>query len=169
MTEIGIEDIGDELSPKQKLFCEYYVNGDKELFGNGVQSYIEAYGPDRTSKNWYKTACQSASRLLTNVKVIAYINQLLDEGGLNDTAVDKQLSFLIAQHADFGSKVMAIREYNKLKQRITDKVDLTTKGDKIDSSDSIKDLTQKLNELYRSPGSSGDGEPASAVGGEAQD
>ena len=123
------EDEGGELLPRQQLFCELYA-GDREFFGNGVQSYIEAYEPDQSKKNWYNSAAASASRLLRNVKVITKINNLLEIGGLNDVAVDKQLSFLIAQHADFGSKVQAIREYNKLKQRIIDKTDITTGGDK---------------------------------------
>jgi hypothetical protein len=50
---------------------------------------------------------------LRNVKVSERINELLEQGGLNDHFVDKQLSFLIAQHADFKSKLGAIREYNK--------------------------------------------------------
>lgn len=119
-----------ELTTKQAFFCELYA-GEKEFFGNGVQSYIEAYDPDQTAKNWYKSACASASRLLRNVKVINEINRLLEIQGLNDVAVDKQLSFLIAQHADFGSKVQAIREYNKLKQRIITKTDITSGGQPI--------------------------------------
>lgn len=111
------------LNAEQEYFCQCYVSGDKELFGNGVQSYIEAYDPDTTQKNWYKAACASASRLLSSVKVIARINGLLEEWGLNDQFVDWQLLFLIQQHADFGSKMRAIWEYNKLKQRITQKVE----------------------------------------------
>lgn len=121
-----------ELTPKQKFFCELYA-GEKEFFGNGVQSYIEAYNPDTTRGNWYKSAAASASRLLRNVKVVAEINRLLEVQGLNDTAVDKQLSFLITQHSDFGSKIAAIREYNKLKQRIVEKHDHTTAGKPIET------------------------------------
>lgn len=107
------------LNLKQEEFCKLYAS-DREFFGNGAQAYIEVYEPDRTKPNWYKTACQSASRLLSNVKVCERINQLLEECGLNDQFVDKQLTFLITQHADFGNKMAAIREYNKLKARITD-------------------------------------------------
>jgi hypothetical protein len=113
----------NKLNAQQELFCQCYVSWDKELFGNGVQSYIEAYEPDTTAKNWYKTACASASRLLSNDKVIARINELLEEWGLNDQFVDGQLLFLIQQHSDFGSKMRAIGEYNKLKQRITQKIE----------------------------------------------
>jgi hypothetical protein len=53
---------------------------------------------------------------------------LLEETGFNDVAVDKQLATVITQNADFGSKVSAIREYNKLKQRITERIDHTSGG-----------------------------------------
>lgn len=109
-----------KLNPKQERFCQLYA-GDEEFFGNGVQSYIEVYDPDTSKPNWYKTACSRASEMLSNPKVFNRINNLLEESGLNDAFVDKQLLFVINQHADFKSKVAAIREYNKLKQRITDK------------------------------------------------
>ena len=109
------------LNREQEAFCQCYVNSDRELFGNGVQSYIEAYWPDTSEKNWYKTACASASRLLTYDKVIARINELLEEWWLNDQNVDKQLSFLIAQYDDKWSKLAAIKEYNRLKARVIEK------------------------------------------------
>lgn len=116
-----------DLNPKQELFCSLYAT-ETEFFGNGVQSYIEAYDPDQTRPNWYKSACVCASQLLSNIKVIARINQILEETGLNDAFVDKQLSFLMTQHADFTNKLGAIKEYNKLKQRITEKQDITSGG-----------------------------------------
>lgn len=115
------------LNAKQQLFCQLYTT-ETEFFGNGVQSYIEAYDVDQSKPNWYKTACASASRLLSNVKVIDRINNILEETGLNDAFIDKQLSFLITQHSDFGTKLRAIQEYNKLKQRIVDKKDITSGG-----------------------------------------
>lgn len=115
------------MNEKQELFCQLYAT-DKEFFGNGVQAYIESYDPDMSKKNWYKTACACASQLLSNIKVCARINQILEESGFNDVAVDKQLAFLLTQHADFKSKLGAIKEYNKLKQRITDKSEIDHKG-----------------------------------------
>ncbi len=112
-----------DLNINQELFCKLYAS-DEEFFGNGVQAYIEAYKPDTSKPNWYKTCLSAASRLLTNVKVIDRINELLEEQGLNDAFVDKQLKFIITQHADFSSKMAAIREYNKLKARITDKSEI---------------------------------------------
>lgn len=113
----------EKLNEKQEWFCQLYAT-DREFFGNGVQTYIEVYEPDEHKPNWYKTACASASRLLSNDKVCKRINELLEADGLNDNFVDKQLLFIINQHVDFGSKIAAIREYNKLKARIIDKVDM---------------------------------------------
>lgn len=115
------------LMPQQEEFCRLYAT-EKEFFGNGVESYIEAYDCDKTKPNWYKSACSSASRLLSNVKISQRINAILEETGFNDTFIDKQLSFLISQHADFSSKLGAIKEYNKLKQRIVERIDHTTLG-----------------------------------------
>ncbi len=113
------------LNPDQERFCQLYAT-DREFFGNGVESYLEAYEEsiDRTKPNWYKTACASASRLLSNAKVYTRINEIMEECGLNDIAVDRQLSFMIAQQADFTNKMAAIKEYNKLKQRIVDRMDV---------------------------------------------
>jgi hypothetical protein len=117
----------EKLEPKRELFCQLYVSPG-EFFGNGVQSYIEAYGPDQHKSNWYKSACASASEILSNPKVFNRINELLEDMGMNDANADKQLSFLMNQHADFSSKLGAVKEYNKLKKRITDKMDVTSGG-----------------------------------------
>jgi len=115
------------LNLQQERFCELYAT-DKEFFGNGVETYLEVYDIDRGKPKWYKTACSAASRLLSNVRVYQRINELLEAGGLNDQFVDKQLLFLLTQHSDFTNKLGSIREYNKLKQRITDKTDVTSGG-----------------------------------------
>jgi hypothetical protein len=49
----------------------------------------------------------------------------LELQGLNDSYVDKQLELLITQNADFKAKIAAIREYNALKKRIVNKLDLS--------------------------------------------
>ena len=115
------------LNPRQEAFCQLYVEWDKNFFGNWVQCYIEVYEPDKTSTNWYKKACSSASEILSNPKVYTRINELLEEWGLNDQFVDKQLLFLIQQHQDLWSKMRAIWEYNKMKSRINNRIELTWK------------------------------------------
>lgn len=117
----------DKLNEKQELFCQCYAT-EREFFGNGVQSYIEIYKPDTSKPNWYKSACVSASQLLSNIKVCRRITELLEDGGFNDTNIDKQLEIVIMQNADFSSKVAAIREYNKLRNRVIERMDHTSKG-----------------------------------------
>lgn len=117
----------EKLNLRREKFCQLYTS-DSEFFGNGTQAYIEAYQPNQSKPNWYKSSQANASRLLSNDMVLKRINQLLDSKGLNDGFVDKQLLFLITQNAEFGAKITAIREYNKLKKRITDKMDVTSDG-----------------------------------------
>ena len=112
----------EKLTKKQELFCQTFTT-KWWLFGNGVQTYIEVYEPDTTKSNWYKTACQSASQILSNIKVCNRINELLESNGLNDVEVDKQHKYLIEQHVDFWTKMRAISEYNKLKWRIIEKIE----------------------------------------------
>jgi hypothetical protein len=121
----------DQLNPKQELFCQLYAT-DKEFFANGVQSYIEAYNPDTIKRDWYKTACASASQLLSNIKVLNRINELLELRGLNDAYIDKQLEFLITQNTELRTKLSAIQEYNKLKARILEKSEVTHKYEELD-------------------------------------
>lgn len=115
---------GDKLSLQDRKFCELYTT-TREFFGNGVQAYTEAFNKDLSTKGQYKVCKTLASRLLTKVDILAYINKLLEGIGLNDAHVDKQLAFLVTQNADFGAKMAAIREYNALRQRITKKFEGT--------------------------------------------
>lgn len=109
------------LNERQKKFCRNFVT--KEFYGNGQESYIDAYNVDTSKPGAYNTAKACASRLLTDPDILKYIDHLLDEAGLNDQYVDKQLLLLITQNADFGSKARAISEYNKLRKRITEKIE----------------------------------------------
>jgi len=112
----------DGLNLQQEQFCQYYVNADREMFGNGAQCYLAVYGAEYLLKNRkqmsYLSAVAMASRLLSNVKVIERINQLLETGGFSNENVDKQHLFLINQHADLKTKMAAIREFNALKKRV---------------------------------------------------
>ena len=110
---------GDKLNPLQRKFGKLYAS-DREFFGNGVQAYAEAYGIVLSTRGAYQSAKSAASRLLTNVNLLAYINKLL-KVVLNEAHVDKQLAFLITQNADFGAKLGAIREFNALRKRIVGK------------------------------------------------
>ncbi len=118
---------GHKLTPQQELFCELYAS-DREFFGNGVQSYIEAYGVDTSKPGWYRTACSGASENLTKPYILERIEEIFEAHGLNDQFVDKQLEKLICQDADFRTKLGAIQEYNKMKGRIVERRDVTNRN-----------------------------------------
>lgn len=117
------EKIKSKLNPQQELFCRYFAS-DREFFGNGVQSYAEAYDFDLSKKGAYNVAKANAHRLLTNAYITKRINELFETRGLNDTFVDKQIEKLVTQDADFSAKMKAIAEYNKLKARIKDRAEV---------------------------------------------
>ena len=112
-----------KLTLKQELFCQLYSKpGD--YFGNGTQAYIESFGVDINKKGAYASARTQAYTLLTKHDIMARIRELLELGPLNDVSMDRELAFIAYQSADMPSKLGAIREFNKLKQRITDKLQL---------------------------------------------
>lgn len=111
-----------KLNPRQELFCKLYAEPG-EFFGNGTQAYIEAYGVDMTKPGAYAVARNGAYDNLTKSHLLARIRKLLELGPLNNESVDREMAFVIVQNADLPSKMRAISEYNKLKKRITDKLE----------------------------------------------
>ena len=85
---------GHKLTPQQELFCQLYA-GDREFFGNGVQSYIEAYNVDTSKPGWYSVAKSGASENLTKPYILERIDEIFEAHGLNDQFVDKQLEKLM--------------------------------------------------------------------------
>lgn len=123
---------GEMLNAKEEAFCQYYASS-VEFFGNGTQSYIEAFDVvlyegkrPRGDENYmtYLSVRHAAHDLLTKANILARINEIYEAHGLNDTFVDKQLERLIVQDAEPSVKIKAIAEYNKLKSRITKEVDV---------------------------------------------
>lgn len=122
-----------KLNFEQEKFCQLFAT-DADLYGNWVQAYLEVYDVDRSKPNWYKTACASASRLLSLDKVTVRISQLLDENWFNDVEVSKQHRFLIMQNNDLWAKWRALDSYYRVNGRFNDKLELTKKI-KLDSKD----------------------------------
>jgi len=89
----------------------------------------------------YDTAKVNASKLLTSANICRRISDYLDLAGFNDANVDKQLYLLLMQNVDLPTKARAIAEYNKLKQRITEKVVSETK---ITLSDKDREVLSKV-------------------------
>ena len=103
-------------NPNHESFCQLYAS-NREFFGNGVASYVEAYHINLEKRGAYASARTGAYRLLTKDDILKRIDELLDIY-INDQVVDKELAFVIIQKADLSSKVSAIREYNQVKNRI---------------------------------------------------
>lgn len=147
---------GDKLTLKQEMFCLYMVQlGD--TFDNATLSYANAYGFDLDSMNKeniysedgktflreseYKIAydyCSSSGWRLRryekiNNRIIELLNQLK-----RDVVVDAQLMKIIVNGKKDSDKISAIKEYNSLEQRITKKLDLTTKGESLNIEDRNK-------------------------------
>jgi len=119
-----------KLSPQEEYFCELYVS-DIEFYGNGTQSYIEAFditvvlgksqGETDDNEMTHATVRANASKLLTDTNILNRIHELLEDGGFNDQHADKTLQFLMTQKADLRVALGAIDAYNKLMSRIQDR------------------------------------------------
>lgn len=116
------ESISVVLNPRQELFCQLYI-GDRECFGNATKAYAKAYDIEDNDS----TLRASASIEMRFPYIKKRISELLEEY-INDTVVDIELASVIKQNKELSSKVAAIREYNKLKQRIVEKTDITSGG-----------------------------------------
>lgn len=144
----------DGLSAEDEDFCQIFA-GPTEMFGNGVQSYIRAYKisvvnkPRRGNpKEKTYSACKVAAHdRLTNPNFLARINEIFEGGGLNETFVDKQLEKVITQDAEFAPKVQAIKEFNRLKKRVTDRVEHVFANDDRTDTD-VESRIQKLENFF---------------------
>jgi hypothetical protein len=136
------------LKPQHEVLCQLYVKND-ELFGNGTLCYAEAYNYMLETLSYeetrddeghlieasafdraYNVCSVDGSKLLRNPKVQERITALSNEM-LKDDIVDAQLAKVILQNDKLEPKVSAIREYNKIRQRITEKVDVTSGGERV--------------------------------------
>lgn len=122
------KDKENDLKERQEKFCQLFTRGERGFFGNGVQCYLQIYDIDREKTHWYDTACAAASQLLSNIKVCRRISELLESDGFNNNNVDRQHLYLINQHADLKTKMSAIKEYNQLKSRVKNKLEVTHKS-----------------------------------------
>jgi len=125
------KDLWKNLTAEQKKFCEIYVTA--EFFCNWTESYLEAYWLNPIKDRQQASVC--ASKLLSQDKILKYIDSLIDYAWLNDQFVDKQLLKLIQQDSEKNVKLWAIKEYNILKIRIE-----KARQDALDKWDITKDI-----------------------------
>ncbi len=106
-----------KLNLKQDLFCKIFAT-DPAILGNASHAYMKAYGGS------YLVATSAGKRLLEKPEITAKIQEYLSNEGFNDISIDKKHNFLVHQNKDLNVSLKAIQEYNKLKKRIDNKIEL---------------------------------------------
>lgn len=110
-----------ELTLPQKSFVDYYLNGDDDFrMGNATRSYAKAFNYDITDDKKANTCASEGSKLIRYPNIKVYMRQHLEDNGWNDEAMDSRLRQIAYKGKD-ADAVNAIKEFNKLKQRIIDK------------------------------------------------
>ncbi len=160
------------LNYKQERFCRLYTQ-NWELFHNGTLCYAAAYGIDldkldRTPQTnadgviiprssirdrKYDECSVQASKALRQPKIQNFLVECLNEV-MKDDRVDAELAKVIIQDIKLDAKIKAISEYNKLKARVGERIDLTTKGEslnKISDDDKLK-IQRAVTEIIKSTG-----------------
>lgn len=89
-----------------------------------------------TYEKLYDYCSKAGSRLRKSGKIQARCRELLNEF-MNDKVIDARLTEIIIDGASQDS-INAIKEYNKLRQRIVDKKDITSGGKAIDGFNFIR-------------------------------
>lgn len=107
-----------KLNIKQDMFCKIYAT-DPEILGQGSEVYRRVYKVSSV-----EVARAAASRMLSDSKITAKINDYLSKEGFNDETIDKQHLFLIKQKKDLGVSMKGIEHYNKLKKRVENKIEI---------------------------------------------
>ncbi len=124
INKVKKEVINEKLNLQQDLFCQFYSGSKgRDYLGNGLQSYAAAYGLDLNKTSNINSSKSNAYRLLTNDYILARVRELMKGQRLTEEDVDNELEYLIKQHGDYTNKLGAIKEFNRLKQRVTEKVE----------------------------------------------
>jgi len=125
----GFDLVEGQVSPAEDKFCRNFCSSI-EFFGNGTQSYIDAFNVEiikgtnkknvpKGKKGMTIEAVRTAAReLLLKPHILTRIEEVQEETGFNDAHADKTLSFLMTQRADLRVALGAAAEYNKLQARI---------------------------------------------------
>lgn len=157
-----MEENKDILTLEQERFCINYTQ-NKEYFGNATLSYAEAYGYDLDNADktrqidgkgneikgtseydrLYNICASGGSQNIRKLNIQKRCNELLNKL-MENNVIDARLIEIILKGEDKDS-IQAIREYNRLKQRILDKVDVTSDGKVIGGFNFIRNDGDKTN------------------------
>lgn len=107
------------LNVRQDLFCKIYAT-DPYCMGNGADCYKKAYGEHISTE----VAKAAASRFLMDFRFTERINEYIEVDGFNNETIDKHHLFLIKQKKDLGVSMKGVQEYNKLKKRVSNALEL---------------------------------------------
>lgn len=107
-TALNSEKNGEVLTPQQESFCQEYIKNK----GNGTDAVMKI--GNYTSRN---AAGVTANEYLRMPKILARINDLVDQHIMTDEEADFELQKVARQDAELGAKVKALTERNKLKGR----------------------------------------------------
>lgn len=134
-----------DMNDRQRAFAEKYI----ELHMNGVQAYMEVYGIDD-----YNVAGASASRLLKNVKIRAYINDRLKAMAIGADEVlhlvREQATGTIRDFLDDDDNLDLAKARRLNKLHLIKKYEKTKDGVKIElyPADSAQDKLMRYHSLY---------------------
>ena len=109
-----------KMTPQEIAFGMLFCHG--EFMGNGTRCYEKAYNHPIINKIDFAACTSRGNYLLKLPRMALYLSELMSTYVLNEVGVDQQLKFLIMQGADLKAKLGAIREFNKLNNRIQDKL-----------------------------------------------
>lgn len=129
------------LTLREERFCYFYVRNE-ETRGNGTQAYAVAYEVNleklsdeipmdkggkaigRSPRSKAENVCAvEAVRMLRKPKISDLCSKLWN-GMLKNEVVDGELAKVILQDDKLEAKVAGIREYNRLRKRITEKIEV---------------------------------------------
>ena len=124
---------GEEIM--KKYLNPFTLGKEKYDKYNSISSTHQRIVQESTYKKAYNTCSVCASQLLRTTKIQKRL-QAIYLAMMDDDTIDSVLSSIISNPREQSKdRISAIKEYNALKQRIIKKLDLSSLGERINTSD----------------------------------
>lgn len=146
-TKVKTEEKPKRIDPRWELFGTLFASGtNRNTFNNALRSYAIAYDyepkidklkeeltlipysrdKERKEKREeilrIENVCKTCgAKLLTNAIILEIVNRIYKES-FTEVEADNQLNKAMKQDKDYASKVAAVREFNRLKNRVEEKI-----------------------------------------------